>query len=123
MDKAALGRHGEEVAEKYLKNKGFKIIARNYRTPRWGEIDRIAIDNDTLVFVEVRTKTSDDFMTPQETVTLHKVTSLKRAANFFSLSREAENLPQALRIDLIAVTLNIKDKSKPMIEHFENITS
>lgn len=123
MDKAALGRHGEEVAEEYLKNKGYKIVARNYRTPRWGEIDRIAIDKDTLVFVEVRTRTGDDFMTPQETVSLHKVASLKRAANFFSLSREAENLPQALRIDLIAVTLNIKDKSKPMIEHFENITS
>lgn len=123
MDKAALGRYGEEVAEEYLKEQGYKIIARNYKTRRWGEIDRIAVYNDTLVFVEVRTRTGDDFMTPQETVTPHKVHSLKRAANYFYLSSEAENLPQALRIDLVAVTLNIQDKSEPTIEHFENITS
>lgn len=120
MDKAATGRLGEELAEDYLKKKGFKIIARNYKTSRWGEIDRVAIDKDTLVFVEVRTKTRSDFMAPQETITTHKLQSLKRAANYFYLENEDKELPRALRIDFVGVTFD--NKNKPEIEHFENIT-
>ncbi|MBM4402548.1 MAG: YraN family protein [Candidatus Cloacimonetes bacterium] len=120
MDKTTLGQYGEEIAEKYLKKKGFKIIARNYKTQRWGEIDRIAIDNDTLVFVEVRTKTSSDFMAPQETITSHKLQSLKRAANYYCLENDEQKLPEAQRIDFIGVTFD--NKNNPTIEHFENIT-
>ncbi len=115
-----VGRRGEEIAEQYLRKKGFKIVARNYKTHRWGEIDRIAIDKDTLVFVEVRTKTNSDFMSPQETITAHKLQSLKRAASYFEIENEDKNLPKALRIDFVGVTFDNKDK--PRIEHFENIT-
>lgn len=120
LDKAIIGRRGEEIAEAFLKKKGYKIIARNYNTPRWGEIDRIAVHQDTLVFVEVRTKTSDEFLAPQESITPHKLHVLARAVQYFVLENEGNNLPQAMRIDFVGVTLD-KEK-KPEIEHFESIT-
>ena len=120
---AEIGRRGEEIAEEYLKNRGFKIIARNYRSHRWGEIDRIAIDKDTLVFVEVRTRMSSDFLTPQESITRHKISALKRAAHYYFLEHEDQrDTPQALRIDFVGVTLNNKHGKKPKVEHFVNIT-
>src|SRR5262249_14712051 len=81
--KRLLGNRGEHEAARYLRHQRLKILPRNYRTPR-GEIDLIARDGDTLVFVEVKTwqrrlETED----PAEAVTLEKQRRLTRAAQSF----------------------------------------
>ncbi len=63
-----LGKQGEEIASEYLINKGFKIIERNWRAGRY-EIDIIAIDNNTLVFVEVKTRSADYLVEPELSLT------------------------------------------------------
>jgi putative endonuclease len=66
------GKIGEDRAAKLLRNKGYKIIEQNYTT-KLGEIDLIAIDVDTLVFVEVKTRWSKKFGNPEEAVNLRKL--------------------------------------------------
>jgi putative endonuclease len=67
-----LGREGERIAERYLKRAGYKILYRNFRAPRGGEVDLVCREGDTLVFVEVKTRTSEAFGTPAEAVTREK---------------------------------------------------
>ncbi len=62
------GRRGEELARAFLKKRGFSIVETNYRCPE-GEIDIICRDGDCLVFAEVRTKTSREFGSPEESIT------------------------------------------------------
>lgn len=97
-----IGKTGEDLAEIYLKSHGYKIIERNYRI-RGGEIDIIAIDGKTLVYVEVKTRTSHKFGLPQESVTPAKIRFLERAAKFYRNSRK--NLPELERIDVLAIDL------------------
>ena len=69
--KKLLGRVGEKKAEEYLKDKGYKIITKNYKT-HIGEIDIVCLDGDTIVFVEVKTRTSDVYGKPSEAVDFRK---------------------------------------------------
>lgn len=99
---------GEEKACEYLKKSGFKIIERNFRKG-YGEIDIVAIDptvasEKVLAFVEVKTRTSSSFGTPFEAITYWKLKTLIKTAQFYKLTHP--NLPESLRIDAIAVTLN-----------------
>lgn len=96
----ALGKTGEDLACKYLKKHGYKIIERNFRI-RGGEIDIIALDGRTLVYIEVKTRTSHKFGLPQEAVTPWKIKFLERAAKFYRLKRN--NLPDLERIDVLAI--------------------
>ena len=61
------GKIGEDIAKKYLEEKGYKIIEQNCRT-RYGEIDLVAKDGRDLIFVEVRTKRGENFGTPEESL-------------------------------------------------------
>ena len=110
-------RLGEEIAAKYLRNKGYKIIERNFRKG-YGEIDLIAIDNDTLVFIEVKTRTSKRFGTPLEQISYHKLKSLERTAIFYK--KLHPTLPDALRIDAVSVELD-SFGNVIMIELIKNI--
>lgn len=107
MDKVALGKYGEDLACEFLKSHGYKIIERNFRI-RGGEIDIIANDNNTLVYVEVKTRSQYMFGRPEESVTLPKLRFLERAAKFYRLKRKNFNLPQLERIDVISI-----DNSSP----------
>ena len=69
------GDRGERAAEKYLKRQGYRIISRNYSTP-WGEIDIVALDGTTIVFVEVKTRQSIAAGHPFEAVTHEKQSKL-----------------------------------------------
>ena len=92
--KKFLGRAGEIKAAEFLKEKGFKIIETNYKT-HIGEIDIIAMDKDTIVFIEVKTRSGDGYGAPSEAVTQKKqekyymVASeyLQRKGNLCALSR------------------------------------
>ena len=94
-----LGDRGENAAAKYLRNLGYRIIARNFRCDV-GEIDIIARDGKTLVFVEVKTRAYDD-PTPEEQVNPTKQHQITKAAKFY-LSRYGFPQPPA-RFDVVAV--------------------
>ncbi len=113
----SVGQIGEDLAAKYLSQNGYKIIERNYRI-RGGEIDIIAIDHDTLVYIEVKTRTSHQFGTPAESVTPFKINFLIRAAKFYKSNRR--NLPQQERIDV--VTVDFTDGKDPAVDHIKNVT-
>ena len=71
-DHLRLGEHGEKLAARYLRRQGFKILYRNFRGRQGGEIDLVCRERDTLVFVEVKTRASEDFGRPLEAVNRQK---------------------------------------------------
>ena len=116
MNKALIGKIGEEMASNFVKKQGYKIIEKNFRI-RGGEIDLIAQDGDTLVYIEVKTRTTHAFGLPEESVGFHKLKFLERAAKFYRLKRK--NLPDLERIDVIAVDLS---ENEPKIKLFQNVS-
>lgn len=108
------GQLGENLAFGYLKKLGYKIIDRNFRI-RGGEIDIIAIDKETVVYIEVKTRSSKIFGTPEESVNKYKLYFLERAAKFYRAKHP--NLPLAERIDVIAIDL---DNSDVKLRHIKN---
>ena len=114
MNTTSLGKYGEDLAADFLKKHGYKILERNFRI-RGGEIDIIALEKNTLVYVEVKTRTSIQFGTAQESVTPYKIKFLERAAKFYRNARK--NLPLAERIDVVTVDLST---GKPIMELIKN---
>jgi putative endonuclease len=95
-----LGDEGEEAAARHLEAQGFRIVARKHRTRR-GEVDLVAEREKLLVFVEVRTRASDAFGTPEETVDARKQARFIEAArDFLARWRGGE---REIRFDVIAV--------------------
>lgn len=114
MDKLAIGKYGEDLACSYLKKLGYQIVERNFRI-RGGEIDIVALDKKTLVYVEVKTRSNHQFGLPEESVTYHKLKFLERASKFYRLQRK--NLPELERIDVVSVDLSA---SEPQIKLIKN---
>ena len=96
------GEKGEEIAVRHLKKVGYKIIETNYRT-KLGEIDIIAQDKDTIVFAEVKTRTSLLFGRPIEAVTMDKRYLITRGA--LEWLRMLDFAPQSFRFDVVEVIL------------------
>jgi len=115
---AEIGSWGEELAGEYLEGRGYKILEHNWTPGRWGEIDIVALEKDTLVFVEVRARSASFRVSPQESLTPHKLNVLQKMAQIYSASHP--ELPRALRIDFVGVTLD--EGRKPRIELYKNIT-
>ncbi len=109
---------GEDIACDYLKKKGYKIIERNFRK-KYEEIDIIALHDNTLVFAEVKTRTSSAFGSPFESIAPWKLRHLVQLAQFYKLAHP--NLPEDMRIDAIGVLVT-KDNKLENIEHLENLT-
>ncbi len=123
MDKIAIGKLGESHAENFLIALNYQIIQKNFRS-RFGEIDLIAIDlyapSRQLVFIEVKTRTSDFFGTPEESISSRKISRIfKTSIHFFNSS--TKNLPRIWRIDAIAVKLS-GNLILEEIKHFKNIS-
>ena len=116
-DNLKIGKLGEEIAKRFLEEKGYKVIEQNYRT-RYCEIDLIVLDKRMLVFVEVRTKTGEIFGSPEDTLNKKKIKKIIRGALWYVCRREYS---QAYRIDAVCVVLGI-DKSVQRIAHYQNIT-
>lgn len=112
-----IGKKGEDLACEYLIKKGYTILERNYRKS-YGEIDIIATKNNILVFIEVKTRTSNKFGTPLESVTPWKLQSLLKTAQYYSMVHA--RLPKELRIDAISILLG--QGKEPIIEHIENVS-
>ena len=111
-----LGQRGELAASRYLRRKGYKIVAHGERW-RKGELDLIAVDHRTIVFVEVKTRRSHALGHPAEAVDLVKQSRLTRAAVTFLKGHGL--LEYAARFDVIAITWP-KGVRRPTIEHLEN---
>jgi len=119
MKRKELGNTGEKLARDFLKKKGYKIRDTNFRC-REGEIDIVAEKKGCLVFVEVRTKASSGFGSPEESVTFAKKEKL--IASALTYLSERQNLPESWRIDFVAVELDQKGKTT-RIELIENAIS
>lgn len=125
--KTELGKFGEEKACRYLVDKGYKIIERNFWKP-WGELDIIAKSPDkTLVFIEVKTMRqfgnselpNSEELTPEMQLTAAKLKKLQRTASLYAgYHPELINDDRGWRIDLLALTI---DGENCGIKHYENI--
>ena len=96
------GREAEERACRHLQRQGLALTQRNYRSP-FGEIDLVMQEHDTLVFVEVRYRSSDDFGTPAETVDARKQARLRATAEHY-LQNTPRASKKACRFDIVALT-------------------
>jgi len=108
-----LGERGERAAARHLKRQGMRVLLRGYRTKQ-GEIDLIARERDTLVFVEVKVRRQG---VPAEAVTPEKQRRLTMAALQFM--RRYRLLDERCRFDVVAIVWP-DDRSPPRIEHFRN---
>jgi len=102
------GTRGEEEASTYLTSLGYRIIERNWRKPPY-EIDIIALEDNTLVFVEVKTQFMDTDMTPEEEMSSYKIRALKRGALVYANAHP--EFPESLRIDFVGVRFNKSDSA------------
>lgn len=108
----ALGLRGEQLAERWLTQRGMRCIDRRYRGPM-GELDLVMEAGRTVVFVEVKTQTSGAFNDPHERVTTGKQRKLIRVAKAYLLDKRLTDRP--CRFDVVSVTLT---EPEPRVEHF-----
>ena len=110
------GRIGESLAEEFLISKGFKIIEKNWRYSRQGELDIIASDKNTLVFVEVKARSSISFGYPIEAIDKNKMNKIKTLAGIY-LSENKDLKFKKLRFDAVGIILG----ENPQISHYKDI--
>ena len=114
--KKRLGEWGESEAQRYLETLGYSFIGRNFRVPE-GEIDLVMQDGDIVVFIEVKTRISDNYGAPEESVTKAKRLRLRRAA--WAFLNEQEMLDASWRIDVIAIEA-APDRTIHRLDHYQN---
>ena len=119
MRRRDTGILGEKLAKDFLKKRGYRVLETNYRCPE-GEIDIIARHKDSFVFIEVRTKTSLEFGSPEESITPAKKERMKATASHYQQAHN--NLPLLWRIDVVVVELDQRGKLS-RIELIENAVS
>jgi putative endonuclease len=113
-----LGRTGENLAAEHLVKRGFRIVERNYRT-RWGELDIVAYDGETLAFCEVKTRRlRPGEGNPLEAVRGRKRSRIRKMAGRWLIERTERPYAQVLRFDAIGVTFD-RSGRLASIEHLE----
>ncbi|NOY41618.1 MAG: YraN family protein [Planctomycetes bacterium] len=116
LQPASLGERGEQQAARFLRRQGYKVLFLRHRQ-RYGEVDIIAVDGQTVVFVEVKTRRSEKHGRPAEAVNAHRQQRLTRAALAFLKSHGL--LEYASRFDVIEVIWPDHQK-QPQIQHLQN---
>ena len=116
MSRPQIGRLGEDIAAAHLAQRGWSLLERNFRVAR-GEIDIIALDGQTLVFVEVKTRRSILAGVPQAAVDQRKLQRLRALAGYYLAQHSPPH--RDLRIDVIAVM--VADGVEPEIEHIRGV--
>jgi putative endonuclease len=108
-----VGKKGEEAALRFLKRKGYRILQKNY-VCKMGEVDLIAKEKDTLVFIEVKTRTSTTFGPPQLAVNAAKQIQLSQAALCFLKENKLEDV--RARFDVVAILLGPEGEKIELIQ-------
>lgn len=115
------GKEGEEMAAKFLRDKGYQIIDQNNST-KFGELDLIATKNDILVFVEVKFKQTEDFGTPEEMIGINKLNQVRRTAELYLLTNpDIAKQFDKYQIDAVCI-VGSPDGEASRISHHENLT-
>lgn len=111
-----VGNTGEQLAAKHLSHLGYQLLDQNFST-RYGEIDLIALDKDVIVFVEVKTRTSDTFGAPEDSITPTKLNKIINTGLLWL--QDHPEAPEDWRIDVMAVLI---DQNKDLLDlhHFIN---
>jgi putative endonuclease len=120
-EKDVLGRSGEQLAASFLETAGYRIVDRNWRGTR-GELDIVAEQDDTTVFVEVKTRSGLGFGHPFEAITPRKLRSLRRLAGEWCAQAQPPSRPPArgrIRLDVIAVIGGLDGPAR--IEHLRGV--
>lgn len=124
LSSSRVGQIGEELAASFLEKKGYRLVLANYKVPIGrnqrgasvtGEIDLIALDRDVLCFVEVKTRSSDDFASPLAAVDLRKQRQIIRTAKVYRKIFRLNNIK--FRYDVVSIVL--ANSSRPKIELFK----
>ena len=110
-----MGKWGEDLAEAYLERKGYTIVERDWKSGR-RDIDIIALDNDVVVFVEVKTRRNRLFGEPEDAIDYRKRQNLQQAINHYVKFR---NIRQEIRFDIISVVGTIG--TEPDIQHIQDV--
>ena len=112
----ALGRRGEDIAHRVLQAAGIVIVDRNYRMSSGaGEVDLVAWEGNTLVFVEVKSRRTDEYGSPDRAIGPNKLASLVRAAHEYA--RHAEVPWQKVRFDVV----NVVFSTPPVVTHLRDV--
>ena len=114
MNRKEKGKLGEDLAAQYLIEKKYEILERNWRYGQFGEIDIIAKDNNTLVFVEVKTRSTTNFGLPIEAINNKKLSQIKTIAKTYIM--QSDKKYKDYRIDAICVMLSPQE-----IKHLKGI--
>jgi putative endonuclease len=119
-----IGKTGEDLAAQFLVRRGFRLVCANFKVPIGrnrrgvavtGEIDLIALDGNSLCFIEVKTRSSDEFASPLAAVDLRKQRQITRTAKIYRKIFGLQNMN--FRYDVVSIVLN--DKKSPKIELFK----
>ena len=112
----ALGRQGEDIAQRFLQRAGIIVVDRNYRLASGaGEVDLVGWEGDTLVFVEVKSRQTDEYGTPDRAIGLQKQSSLIRTAREYA--RHAEVPWEQVRFDVVTVVFS----TPPKVSHLKEV--
>ncbi|MCL2809946.1 MAG: YraN family protein [Treponema sp.] len=118
---SALGKKGEEEAAAFLQSSGIEIITRNYRS-RYGEIDIIAKESETIIFVEVKTWSSIGFTDLQYSIDIKKQKKIIKTAKYFLLeNREYSNM--SIRFDVVFIGHEASNSRTPDNFKFNHLVS
>ena len=116
MDRRTLGDWGEEKALRYLSDQGYQLLARNWRTSE-GEIDLVMEQDLMIVFIEVKTRNTDLFGSPEESITPGKQKRLRKTCMAYLQENDCEN--RDWRIDVVAIeATRIGEITR--LDHYEN---
>ncbi len=115
-DRANLGRRGEKLARRFIEKLGYRIIAQNYHCPA-GELDLMALDGDEIVFVEVKTRRSEEAQDVEQAVNPTKRRQLTRVANYY-LATNAAARKHPCRFDVVGIVWS--DDGDPQVRHILN---
>ena len=115
MARSALGTKGEELAAEYLEKKGYRLVERKWRC-RQGEIDLIFQDGETLVLVEVKAKSTENFGSPEDMVNARKQHKLQLLAQLYP-----SRCPQK-RIDVVALVFSHEGKLLRLNHYLNAVT-
>lgn len=124
-DRIRIGQIGEDFAARFLIRRGLRLVCSNFKVPIGrnrrgvavsGEIDLIALDEDSLCFIEVKTRSSEEFAAPLAAVDLRKQRQITRTARIYRKIFALQNMK--FRFDVVSIVL--KKENSPKIEYFKN---